>query len=96
MFVSLLLIFFRFGPGIKINFMPWVKLCKSDLRKITLNEECVSASNSVERATFFFNHVLLIDFPADVFLNRPTTIKVYVLEVIFTYPNNLYFLSDSF
>ncbi|XP_077283131.1 rotatin-like [Arctopsyche grandis] len=65
------------GPGIQIYLMPWVQLCKSDLRKIALNEECVSTSNSVERATFFFNHVLLIDFPADVFLNRPTTIKTF-------------------
>lgn len=71
--------FLRSKHGVAIYLMPWIHLCESDVQKILLNEESICNSSSFERASYFFIHILLKDFPADVFLNRPVTLKVFVI-----------------
>ncbi|XP_068629806.1 rotatin [Battus philenor] len=63
---------------IKVLLFPWVELCPSDLKTITLMEDALKVMKSTKRCCRFICDVFLCDFPPEIFLNRPTIVNILV------------------
>ncbi|RVE48976.1 hypothetical protein evm_006334 [Chilo suppressalis] len=61
--------------GIKLFLFPWVDLNTSDSKTMLMVEDALTLLKSVRRCCRFICNVFLRDFPAEIFLNRPTIIK---------------------
>ncbi|XP_060800326.1 rotatin [Amyelois transitella] len=61
--------------GIKVVLFPWVELCASDSKTMLLVEDALRLLKSTRRCCRFIRDVFLRDFPAEIFLNRPSIIK---------------------
>ncbi|KAM3963108.1 rotatin [Aphomia sociella] len=61
--------------GIRVLLFPWVELCPSDSKTITLIEDALRLLKSTRRCCRFIRDVFLRDFPSEIFLNRPGIIK---------------------
>ncbi|XP_023948236.2 rotatin [Bicyclus anynana] len=64
------------GNGINVLLFPWVNLCSSDLKTLILIEDSLKVLKSTRRCCRFIRDVVLRDFPTEIFLNRPTIIKI--------------------
>jgi len=68
--------------GIKWLVMPWQPLVTSDRGVLTAVEEALNNTmdtNLILHTCQFIMNVMMQDFPAEVFLQRPTIIKVNIL-----------------
>ncbi|KAL4710717.1 hypothetical protein ACJJTC_004362 [Scirpophaga incertulas] len=63
------------SDGIKIFLFPWVEMSSSDLKTILLIEDALKLLKSVRRCCRFIRDVFLRDFPAEIFLNRPSIVQ---------------------
>ncbi|KAI5637938.1 rotatin, an armadillo repeat protein, centriole functioning domain-containing protein [Phthorimaea operculella] len=63
------------SDGIRVLLFPWVDLSPSDSKTVLLVEDALKLLKSTRRCFRFICDVFLQDFPAEVFLNRPSIIK---------------------
>ena len=69
----------RSESSIKWLVMPWQVLATSDKGVLTTLEDTLSNSTDISRKVqtcHFITNIMLQDFPAEVFLHRPTTVNV--------------------
>ncbi|VVC99073.1 unnamed protein product [Leptidea sinapis] len=62
--------------GLNVYLFPWVLLSPSDLKTIVLIEDSLKLVKSTRRSCRFIRDVFLHDFPAEIFLNRPSIVNV--------------------
>lgn len=70
--------------GIKWLIMPWQPLVTSDRGVLTAVEEALNNTidiNHILHTCQFITNVMMQDFPAEVFLQRPTIITVNVFSL---------------
>lgn len=67
--------------GIKILLFPWANMGTSDTKTILLIEDALNLLKSTRRCCRFIRDVFLRDFPAEIFLNRPSIIQ-YLLAIL--------------
>ncbi|XP_050680905.1 rotatin-like isoform X2 [Leptidea sinapis] len=61
--------------GLNVYLFPWVLLSPSDLKTIVLIEDSLKLVKSTRRSCRFIRDVFLHDFPAEIFLNRPSIVN---------------------
>uniref|UniRef100_A0A2A4J928 Rotatin N-terminal domain-containing protein n=1 Tax=Heliothis virescens TaxID=7102 RepID=A0A2A4J928_HELVI len=61
--------------SIRILLFPWVELCPSDKKTLSLVEDALRLLKSTRRCCRFIRDVFIRDFPAEIFLNRPEIVK---------------------
>lgn len=78
--------------GIKWLVMPWQPLVTSDKGVLAAVEEALNNTadtNLILHTCQFITNVMLQDFPAEVFLQRPAVVSVNIKKIMFT--QGLYF-----
>ncbi|XP_061711594.1 uncharacterized protein LOC133520923 isoform X2 [Cydia pomonella] len=61
--------------GIRLLLFPWVSLTSSDSKTVMLVEDALKLLKSTRRCCRFICDVFLRDFPAEIFLNRPSIVQ---------------------
>lgn len=85
--------------GIKWLVMPWQPLVASDRGVLAAIEEAlhnVIDTTLILHTCQFITNVMLQDFPAEVFLQRPAIVTVYSNIPFFNYFCNTYFIKNVF